>query len=350
MTPLKVAINGYGRVGRALTRALSLRHAAGEALPLELVAINDLGDAGNLLYLSQYDSTHGRFPGDIRLEGERLCFANQQPRLLRQANVEQLPWGELEVDYLLETSGSHRRRSDAERHLAAGAKRVIVGAVPFDDCDRFIIHGVNDTDLIASDRLLSAASCTSHCIAPLLSALDSEFGIKQLLLKEIHAVTSDQASLDHVHRDPRRGRAAGFNMAPTTCSAIGAMQKVMPKLKGRIDGYSVRVPTLNVALAELSLNLEKAVERDELNRFFIELAAKRPQQLATSQEPLVSSDFNGRREAAVIDLTLTRQIGELLQVCAWYDNETGYANRLLDWLCQLAEPANQPWQATATQE
>lgn len=336
VTPLRIAINGYGRVGRALTRALALRFAEGETLPLELVAINDLGDADNLLYLSRYDSAHGAFPDDIALKDGRLCFANQQPLLLQQTEVEALPWAELEVDYVLETSGAHRRREDAARHLAAGAKRVIVGAVPFDLADCFIVHGVNDADLTPDHRILSAASCTTHCIAPLLAALDADFGIGQVLLKEIHAVTSDQTPLDHVHRDPRRGRAAGHNIVPTTCSAIGAVQKVLPQLAGRIDGYSVRVPTLNVALAELTLTLEKNVTQDALNQWLTTLAEQHPLQLAVNNEPLVSSDFNGRREAAIIDLTLTRQLGDLVQINAWYDNESGYANRLLDWLGHLA--------------
>jgi glyceraldehyde 3-phosphate dehydrogenase len=339
-TPLRVAINGYGRVGRALARALALRFAElgneGEMLPVELVAINDVGDPQSLLYLSRYDSAHGGFPDDIDIRNDRLCFANQQPLLLQQPEVEKLPWGELKVDVVLETSGVWRKRDDAARHLAAGAKRVIVGAVPFDTADRFIVHGVNDADLQPDDRILSATSCTTHCIAPLLAALDTTFGIEQVLLKEIHAVTADQTPLDHVHRDPRRGRAAGHNIVPTTCSAIGAIQKILPQLAGHIDGYSVRVPTLNVALAELTLTLKQPPSSEKLNIWLTDLASRRPLQLAVSDEPLVSSDFSGRREAAIIDLTLTRQLDAMVQVCAWYDNETGYANRLLDWLGQLA--------------
>lgn len=353
VTPLRIAINGYGRVGRALTRALALRFAElgneGESLPIELVAINDTGDAESLLYLSRYDSTHGAFPDDIALTDGRLCFANQHPLLLQQTDATQLPWAELNVDLVLETSGAYRSRATASQHLAAGAKRVILGAVPFDDADRFIVHGVNDADLAPSDRLISAASCTTHCLAPLLAALDADFGIEQALLKEIHAVTSDQTPLDHVHRDPRRGRAAGHNLVPTTCSAIGALQKVLPQLAGRIDGYSVRVPTLNVALAELSLTLTRTPSLTDLNDWLDALAVAHPLQLAVNHEPLVSSDFNGRREAAIIDTTLTRQLGGLIQINAWYDNETGYANRLLDWLAALAISFNQPaWQSATS--
>lgn len=335
-SPLRIAINGYGRVGRALARALALRAKDGIAKQIHLVAINDAGSATDLLYLSRHDSTHGAFPVDIALQGDKLVFADQTAQVVQCPDIRQLPWHELNVDYVLETSGAFRQRDAAAQHIAAGAKRVILGAVPFDTADRFIVHGVNDGQLTAADQVISAGSCTSHCIAPILQALDNEFGIKQVLLKEIHAVTSDQTPLDHVHRDPRRGRAAGHNIVPTTCSAINATQQVLPQLTGRIDGYSVRVPTLNVALAELSLNLTQQPSAESLNQLLKQLAASRPQQLATTDELLVSSDFNGRREAAIIDLTLTRKLGDLYQVCAWYDNETGYANRLLDWLCQLA--------------
>lgn len=347
--PLRIAINGFGRVGRALARAVAQRHAAGVALPVELVAINDMAAPDTLLYFAQYDSTHGRFPSDIALVDQRLVFADQQPLLLQEADAAALPWAALDIDYVLETSGANRRRADAARHLQAGAKRVIVGAVPFDSADVSIVHGVNDAALRPEHRIISAASCTTHCIAPLLQHLDHRFGLKGVLLKEIHAVTSDQTVLDHVHRDPRRGRAAGVNIVPTSCSAINAIQQIMPQLKGRIDGHSVRVPTLNVALAELSLNFERSANEATLNGFFRELAATYPQQLATSEAPLVSSDFNGRREAAIIDLTLTHRLGELVQVCAWYDNETGYANRMLDWLCALAiSSTNDQWQPATT--
>lgn len=348
-TGLRLAINGYGRVGRALVRALALRHATGETLPIELVAINDLADADSALYLSRHDSAHGAFPDDIALDGQHLVFANQRPLLLQQADVSQLPWGELHIDYVLESTGQFRAYKAASQHLTAGAKRVILGAVPFDRADRFIVHGVNDATLQADDRIISAASCTTHCIAPLLKALDQQFGIEQVILKEIHAVTSDQSVLDHPHRDPRRGRASGHNMVPTTCSAISALQQVLPQLTGKIDGYSVRVPTLNVALAEMSLNLKQTVTTEQLNRWLTNLADQSPLQLAVNDQPLVSSDFNGRREAAIIDLTLTHQLGSLVQICSWYDNETGYANRLLDWFCQLATHSSSPQPGAAQQ-
>lgn len=350
MAHIRVAINGYGRVGRALVRALALRYATGEPLPIELMAINDLADANSLLYLSRYDSAHGEFPDDISLENNHLVFANQRTLLLQQSDVNKLPWGELNIDYVIEATGQFRAYDDASKHLAAGAKRVILGAVPFDYADRFIVHGVNDSALQADDRIISAASCTTHCIAPLLKAIDEQFGIEQIILKEIHAVTSDQSVLDHSHRDPRRGRASGHNIVPTTCSAISAVQQVLPQLQGKIDGYSVRVPTLNVALAEMSLTLKQTVELDALNNWLTQLAATSPKQLAATNEPLVSSDFNGRRQAAVIDLTLTHQLGSLVQICAWYDNETGYANRLLDWLGELANHLSQSMQPQAAQQ
>ncbi|GAA5129161.1 type I glyceraldehyde-3-phosphate dehydrogenase [Alloalcanivorax gelatiniphagus] len=333
---LKIAINGYGRIGRSFVRAFAEREAAGERPPFTLVAINDLGRAEDLLYLTRYDTAHGRLDAPVTLEDGRLRIGGQNPRLFSQARPEDLPWGELGVDLVLECSGHFRAHGDASRHLNAGAGRVIIGAVPFDRADQTIVYGVNHRDLKADSRVLSAASCTTHCVAPVLAALDREFGVRQALMKEIHAYTSDQTLLDHVHRDPRRGRAGAQNIIPTTSSAIKAVQAVLPALAGRVDGHSIRVPTLNVAMVALTLLLERTPAAGDLNPWLRRLSQEQPELIGYNDEPLVSVDFNHRPESAVLDATQTRVQGELVQVVAWYDNEWGYANRLIDWVAAMA--------------
>ncbi|MBM7334584.1 MAG: aldehyde dehydrogenase [Alcanivorax sp.] len=333
---INVAINGYGRIGRSFVRALAEREAAGERPPFRLVAINDPGRAEDLLYLTRYDTTHGRLAAPVTLEDGCLRIGGQAPRLFSERRPEDLPWGELGVDLVLECSGHFRGHADAGRHLSAGAGRVIIGAVPFDRADQTIVYGVNHRDLDQGSRVLSAASCTTHCVAPLLAALDREFGVRQALMKEIHAYTSDQTLLDHVHRDPRRGRAGAQNIIPTTSSAIKAVQAVLPALAGRIDGHSIRVPTLNVAMVELTLLLERTPTPGDLNPWLRGLSQEQPELIGYNDEPLVSVDFNHRPESAVIDATQTRVQGDMVQVVAWYDNEWGYANRLLDWVAYIA--------------
>ena len=336
---INVAINGYGRIGRSFVRALAEREAAGGRPPFRLVAINDPGRAEDLLYLTRYDTTHGRLAAPVALEDGCLRIGGQAPRLFSETRPEDLPWGELGVDLVLECSGHFRGHADAGRHLSAGAGRVIIGAVPFDRADQTIVYGVNHRDLDRDSRVLSAASCTTHCIAPLLAALDREFGVRQALMKEIHAYTSDQTLLDHVHRDPRRGRAGAQNIIPTTSSAIKAVQAVLPALEGRLDGHSIRVPTLNVAMVALTLLLEHTPAAGDLNPWLRRLSQELPALIGYNDEPLVSADFNHRPESAVVDATQTRVQGEMVQVVAWYDNEWGYANRLLDWVSDLAGAA-----------
>lgn len=333
---MKIAINGYGRIGRSFVRALAEREAAGRAMPFSLVAINDPGRPEDLLYLTRYDTTHGRLDAPAALEDGHLRIAGQSPRLFAEREPEALPWGELGVDLVLECSGHFRGHDDAARHLSAGAGRVIIGAVPFDRADQTIVFGVNHHDLKPESRVLSAASCTTHCVVPLLAALDREYGLRQVLMKEVHAYTSDQTLLDHVHRDPRRGRAGAQNIVPTTSSAIKATQAVLPGLRGRIDGQSIRVPTLNVAMVELTLLVERTPEPEPLNRWLRALSERQPALIGYNDEPLVSADFNHRGESAIVDATQTRVQGEMVQVVAWYDNEWGYANRLLDWVTELA--------------
>lgn len=331
---LRVAINGFGRIGRNLLRAFV---EAGERQPLRIVAINDIGDAAALAHLLRYDTTHGRFPAEVTLEGEVLRVGGQRIALSHEADPERLPWRHHEVDVVLECTGEFRAHDQAARHLAAGARRVVIGAAPFDHADAIVVHGVNDDALRPEHRILSAASCTSHALCPLLQAFDRLTGIDSALMTEIHAYTSDQVLLDHVHRDPRRGRAGAQNMIPTTSSALGVARKVFPHLADRLGGYSLRVPTLNVAAIDLTVQMTRPLDADALHAGLRDYAATTGRGwMAINDEPLVSADFNRRPESLILDLTQTEVVGRQVKVFAWYDNEWGYANRLLDLCGRLA--------------
>ncbi|MFZ5724363.1 MAG: type I glyceraldehyde-3-phosphate dehydrogenase [Pseudomonadota bacterium] len=329
---LRIAINGYGRIGRSFLRALFERNVPG----VELVAINDLGSAEAIAHLTRFDSTHGAFPGDVSLAGGMLVVDDRVIRLLSVADPAHCPWRELAIDLVIESTGVYRARADAARHLDAGAKRVLIAAVAFDDVDFTVVQGINQLQLPREARVISAASCTTHCLAPVLSVLNEAFGIERVLMTEIHAYTSDQQLLDHVHRDLRRARAAGSNVIPTTSSSIGAVQRVLPWLSGRITGYSVRVPTQNVALVDLSVELARPPTARKINELFRQAAAG-PWQgiLGFNDLPLVSSDFNHRPESAIFDSTETHLLGNLAKLMVWYDNEWGYASRLVDLCASL---------------
>ena len=334
---MRIALNGYGRIGRSFVRALAEREAGGWEAPFSLVAINDLGRPEDLLYLTRYDSTHGPFPGLVSLGVDGLTVGRHTARLFSEPSPERLPWQETGVGLALECTGVYRGRDEAAAHLQAGAQRVIIGAVPFDQADALLVYGVNHETLQDDQQVLSAASCTTHAIAPLLAAFDQAWGVEQVLMKEVHAYTSDQTLLDHVHRDARRGRAAAQNIVPTTSSAIGAVQQILPQLAGRISGGSIRVPTLNVAMVDLTLRLRHTPSPDEINQLMARRAEQVPWLIGYNTDPLVSVDFNHRSESAIFDATQTRVQGDMVRVVAWYDNEWGYANRLLDLVSWLAE-------------
>lgn len=334
---MRIALNGYGRVGRSFVRALLEREASGWQAPFQLVAINDLGKAEDILYLTRYDTTHGPLLEPVELLDGVLHLGAHTPVLLEQAQPQACPWRDFNIDVVLECTGVFRAYEDARQHLDAGAGGVVVGAVPFDRADDIVVYGVNHAGVELRERVISAASCTTHCIAPLLAALNDAFGVEQALMKEVHAYTSDQSLLDHVHRDLRRGRAAAQNIVPTTSSAIGAVQKVLPWMQGRISGDSIRVPTLNVALVDLTLKLGKTPTEVELNQLFEQVAEQSNGLIGFNTEPLVSSDFIHRAESAIVDATQTRVQGDMVHLVAWYDNEWGYANRLLDLLAAVAD-------------
>jgi len=335
----RVAINGFGRIGRNVLRAWFENP---KDFNFEIVAINDIADVETLIHLFKYDSTHGRFPGqvDLSYDAEHIYMhisyqdTALKVQVLCESHPAKLPWQNLTVDVVLECTGLFRSREAATQHIGAGAKRVIIGAAPFDTVDAAIVYGVNHHEVKASDQIISSVSCTTQALVPLVKIVDDAFGISSALMTEIHAVTADQSVLDHAHRDLRRARASGHNIIPTTSSALGALKRVMPKMEDRIDGYSIRVPTINVAAIDLTFVSQSPLTDHKLNEVLIKAAQQDfAEIMAVTDEPLVSSDFNHSPYSLIVDLTQTLVVGHQAKVFAWYDNEWGYANRLLD-LCE----------------
>lgn len=325
---LKIAINGYGRIGRNILRTLFER---GLHNSLHIVAINDLGDAKTLAHLTRFDSTFGRFAHKVQFSGENLHIGDQSIRLLNQADPALLPWQELGVDVVLECTGKMKQRQQAEHHLAAGARRVLL-AHPMDDADLTVVYGVNH-HLLDNQHIISNASCTTNCLAPLAKVLHEGVGIQQGMMTTVHAYTNDQNLLDKSHKDLYRARAAASSIIPTSTGAAKAIGLVVPALAGRLDGMAVRVPTQNVSLVDLSFIAERNTSREEINAILSAGAAQFPQGvMECNEQPLVSCDFNGYPVSCVADLTQTRVQGSFVKVLAWYDNEWAFANRMLDVL------------------
>lgn len=335
----RVAINGFGRIGRHLVRAW---FESSQTFDFEIVAVNDIADIITLAHLFKYDSTHGRFHGNIeiiqqdntnilKIQANQRCL---NLHFLQYANPSDLTWQTLKIDVVLECTGLFRSRKASSLHLQAGAKRVIIGAAPFDSVDIAVVYGINHQEIQPHHRLISSVSCTTQALVPLVKILDETFTIQSALMTEIHAVTADQSVLDQAHRDLRRARASGHNIIPTTSSAIGALKQVLPHMAGKIDGYSIRVPTINVAGVDLTFAAQRPIDVNSINQLFVHASQTTYQQImATVNEPLVSSDFNHSPYSLIVDLTQTICVGQQAKVFAWYDNEWGYANRLLD-LCQ----------------
>lgn len=331
----RVAINGFGRIGRLVARIIS-RDLAGEGL--ELVAVNDLGSPEQLRHLFKYDSVHGVFDGGVVLSEGQLIVDDQPVRLLREPDPEKLPWKELGVDVVVEATGFFRDREAAAKHIKSGAGRVVISA-PGKNVDFTTCYGVNHTDYDPSrHQVVSNASCTTNCLAPVAKVLSESFGIDSGLMTTIHAYTNDQKILDLPHSDLRRARAAGMSMIPTTTGAAKAVAEVLPELAGKLDGMAVRVPTPNVSLVDLVVNLQSAVSAEEVNRALEEASLGQFKGIMTvSREPLVSCDFNGSSISSVVDGLSTTVIGDkMLKVLAWYDNEWGYSCRLCDLVRYIA--------------
>ena len=325
---LRIAINGYGRIGRNILRTLFERDLQSN---IQIVAINDLGDPNILAHLTRFDSTFGRFTQSVQLGGDRLLIGEQAIHLLSQADPARLPWQELGIDVVLECTGKMKQRSQAEQHLSAGARRVLL-AHPMDSADLTVVYGINH-HLLDDQKIISNASCTTNCLAPLAKVLHDSVGIAQGMMTTIHSYTNDQSLLDKSHTDPYRARAAANSIIPTSTGAAKAIGLVIPELAGRLDGMAVRVPTHNVSLVDLSFIAERATSKDEINHILTTGAAQLPLGvMECNEQPLVSCDFNGYPVSCVADLTQTRAQGQLVKVLAWYDNEWAFSNRMLDVL------------------
>ncbi len=338
MKNLQVAINGFGRIGRNVLRAFLDSDMEG----VDIVAINDVMDNDTMAHLLQFDSTYGRLPYAVQLIDNQLIINHPAKtifiRLLNNKNPADLPWSMLNIDVVLECSGQFREYSKASLHRQAGAKQVIIGAAPFDVVDESIVMGVNHDKLTRAAPIISSVSCTTQALVPLLFVLDRQFGLASALMTEIHAVTTDQNVLDGAHRDLRRARAAGFNIIPTTSSSIAATQKILPNLTNKINGLSVRVPTITVAAIDVSMTFGQAVsEQDIKNSLYHASCHDFKHIMGYSTQPLVSSDFIKDAHSLIIDEAQIMVVGNQCKVFAWYDNEWGYANRLLDMLKHLAK-------------
>ncbi|EKF72785.1 glyceraldehyde 3-phosphate dehydrogenase [Alcanivorax hongdengensis A-11-3] len=332
---MRIAINGFGRIGRCLVRAIS-EHPRGDQF--ELVAINDLADFQVLAHLLAFDSTHGRWPYSVHFDGNHLEIDGRRVRCLSEADPGKLPWQELKPDLVFECAGKLKQRDKLQPHLDAGAPRVLT-SYPVSDADAMVVYGVNHPILDRQQRIVSNASCTTNCLAPLVDVLDQAFTIQQAQMTTIHSYTNDQNLVDKAHGDPYRARAAAVNMIPTHTGAAQAVTRVIPRLKGRLDGMAVRVPTLNVSLVDLHAVVTGPVTVEAVHEA-LENAAHGPLQgiLAVNHLPLVSSDFNHQPYSCVVDSNHTRLLGQQLKLLAWYDNEWGFSNRMLDVALHWLKP------------
>ena len=326
---IKVAINGYGRIGRNVLRA---HYEGGKKHDIQIVAINDLGDPKTNAHLTKYDTAHGPFPGTVSVDGDYMIVNGDKIRVLANRNPAQLPWGELGVDVVMECTGFFTTKEKASAHLTGGAKKVIISAPGGKDVDATIVYGVNHGVLKSADTVISNASCTTNCLAPLVKPLHDQIGLVSGLMTTIHAYTNDQVLTDVYHEDLRRARSATHSMIPTKTGAASAVGLVLPELNGRLDGYAMRVPTINVSIVDLSFIAARDTSVDEINGIMKAAAASGPLVgiLGYSDGPLVSVDFNHNPASSTFDATLTKVSGRLVKVSSWYDNEWGFSNRMLD--------------------
>ncbi|MEO1581182.1 MAG: type I glyceraldehyde-3-phosphate dehydrogenase [Pseudomonadota bacterium] len=335
---IKVGINGYGRIGRNVLRALYESNRRSE---LQVVGVNDLGDAETNAYLTRFDTAHGKFPGEVEVDGDHMIVNGDRIRVTAERDPSQLPWGELGVDVVLECTGIFRTKEKAGAHIEAGAKKVVISAPAGNHVDATIVYGVNHDTLSADDDVISNASCTTNCLAPLAKPLNETIGIEHGIMTTIHAYTNDQVLTDVFHKDLRRARSATMSMIPTKTGAAAAVGLVLPELAGRLDGFAVRVPTINVSMVDLSFVAKRETTVDEVNEI-VKAASEGAMSgvLAYNDGPLVSIDFNHDPASSTFDATLTKVMqGTLVKVCAWYDNEWGFSNRMLDTAQALVKAA-----------
>ena len=326
---IKVGINGYGRIGRNILRAL---YESNRTPDIRIVALNDLGDAATNAHLTRYDSAHGPFPGTVAVDGDSMVVNGDRIRVFAERDPSKLPWGGNGVDVVLECTGLFTSKAKAGAHLRGGAKKVIISAPADKDVDATVVYGVNHDVLKSSHTVISNASCTTNCLAPVVKVLHESIGVVNGIMTTVHAYTNDQVLTDVYHSDLRRARSATMSMIPTKTGAAAALGLVLPELNGKLDGYAVRVPTINVSVVDLTLNTARNTTHEEINGL-MKAAAEGPLKgvLAYNDAPLVSIDFNHNPASSTYDASLTKVIdGKLVKVVAWYDNEWGFSNRMLD--------------------
>ena len=325
---IKVAINGYGRIGRNVLRA---HYEGGKRHPLQIVAINDLGYPKTNAHMTKYDTVHGKFPGSVSVDGDALVVNGDRVKVLAIRNPAELPWSAMGVDVVLECTGLFTTKEKASAHLKGGAKKVIISAPGGKDVDATIVYGVNEAALKSSHTVISNASCTTNCLAPMVKPLHEKIGLVSGLMTTIHSFTNDQVLTDVYHEDLRRARAAGHNMIPTKTGAAAAVGHVLPALNGKLDGFAIRVPTINVSLVDLSFIAARDTSVEEVNGI-MKAASENELKgiLGYNSEPLVSSDFNHDARSSIFEATLTKVSGRLVKVSSWYDNEWGFSCRMLD--------------------
>src|SRR5581483_11228052 len=323
---IKVGINGYGRIGRNILRALFESKRTSE---VQIVALNDLGDAKTNAHLTRYDTAHGPFPGEVAVDGDSMVVNGQRIRVLAERDPAKLPWGSLEVEFVLECTGLFTSKTKASAHLKGGARKVVISAPGGEDVDATIVYGVNHNVLKGEYTVISNASCTTNCLAPLAKVLHEKVGIAAGIMTTIHSYTNDQVLTDVYHSDLRRARSATMSQIPTKTGAAAAVGLVLPELKGKLDGFAVRVPTINVSLVDLTFTAKRSTTVAEVNKLLKEASSSDGWKgiLGYNDGPLVSIDFNHDAHSSVFDATLTKVIdGTLVKVCSWYDNEWGFSN------------------------
>ncbi len=326
---IKIGINGFGRIGRNVFRAI---FESGQGAGIDVVAVNDLGDAQSNAHLLRYDTAHGPFQGDVSVDGDFFVANGDRVQVLAERDPSKLPWGDLGVDVVLECTGLFTSKEKASAHIAGGAKKVVISAPGGKDVDGTIVYGVNHDTLKSTDTVISNASCTTNCLAPLVKPLHDTLGVEQGLMTTVHAYTNDQVLTDVYHSDLRRARSATQSMIPTKTGAAAAVGLVLPDLNGKLDGFSVRVPTINVSLVDLTFTAGRETSVEEVHQIMRDASqGALAGILAYNEEPLVSSDFNHNPASSTYDAYMTRVIdGKLVKVCSWYDNEWGFSNRMLD--------------------
>ncbi|MCK0753077.1 type I glyceraldehyde-3-phosphate dehydrogenase [Chromohalobacter japonicus] len=344
---LRIAINGYGRIGQCVLRALVER----DMPELEVVALNELSGLDTIAYLTRFDTTHGRFPGSVEVDGEHLVIDGRPIRVLSEADPAALPWAELEIDLVLECSGSFKDRATAEGHIAAGAQRLLFSQPAEDDVDATIVHGINDAELRADMRIVSAASCTTNCLVPLLTVIDEALGLEHGVTTTIHSAMNDQPVIDAYHKtDLRLTRSAMHSIIPVDTGLARGIERLMPHLAGRFECLHVRVPTINVSAMDMALSVREATSAEQVNALLQAASHERLNGLlGHTQEPVTSVDFNHDPRSGIVDATQTRVAGShLIKMLCWFDNEWGFANRMLDVATHWLALATQTTPATPT--